>query len=98
MFLKLKPLLLAGTDHAVPHLYDVNTYQCFLPSTFPDSGVNGAINQVLNMFSSKALYVLISLVDDHGFMTVRFLVSSGAVFFNWIRLRYSFKGWIYSTL
>ncbi|CAH8389654.1 unnamed protein product [Eruca vesicaria subsp. sativa] len=51
--------LLAGTDHAVPHLYDVNTYQCFLPSSFPDNGVNGGINQV-RYSSTGSVYVTAS--------------------------------------
>ncbi|XP_031092494.1 cleavage stimulation factor subunit 50-like [Ipomoea triloba] len=38
--------LLAGTDHPIPHLYDINTFQCYLPLNFQDSIVNGAINQV----------------------------------------------------
>ncbi|KFK27872.1 hypothetical protein AALP_AA8G439900 [Arabis alpina] len=51
--------LLAGTDHPIPHLYDVNTYQCFLPSNFPDNGVNGAINQV-RYSSTGSMYVTAS--------------------------------------
>ncbi|XP_010456865.1 PREDICTED: cleavage stimulation factor subunit 50-like [Camelina sativa] len=51
--------LLAGTDHPIPHLYDVNTYQCFLPSNVPDSGVNGAINQV-RYSSTGSIYVTAS--------------------------------------
>uniref|UniRef100_A0A1J3CVL5 Cleavage stimulation factor 50 kDa subunit n=1 Tax=Noccaea caerulescens TaxID=107243 RepID=A0A1J3CVL5_NOCCA len=51
--------LLAGTDHPIPHLYDVNTYQCFLPLNFPDNGGNGAINQV-RYSSSGSLYVTAS--------------------------------------
>ncbi|XP_024020180.1 cleavage stimulation factor subunit 50 isoform X3 [Morus notabilis] len=38
--------LLAGTDHPIPHLYDVNTFQCYLSASIPEIGVNGAINQV----------------------------------------------------
>lgn len=38
--------LLAGTDHALPHLYDVNTFQCFLSAAIHDSHVGGPINQV----------------------------------------------------
>ncbi|XP_028763582.1 cleavage stimulation factor subunit 50 [Neltuma alba] len=38
--------LLAGTDHPIPHLYDINTFKCFLPSNVPDIGINGAINQI----------------------------------------------------
>ncbi|BAB10643.1 cleavage stimulation factor subunit 1-like protein [Arabidopsis thaliana] len=51
--------LLAGTDHPIPHLYDVNTYQCFLPSNFPDSGVSGAINQV-RYSSTGSIYITAS--------------------------------------
>lgn len=35
-----------GTDHPIAHLYDVNTFQCYLSSNVQDIGVNGAINQV----------------------------------------------------
>ncbi|KAF7838549.1 cleavage stimulation factor subunit 50 [Senna tora] len=37
--------LLAGTDHPIPHLYDINTFKCFLPANVPEIGINGAINQ-----------------------------------------------------
>lgn len=53
--------LLAGTDHPIPHLYDVNTFQCYLSASMPEIGVNGAINQaysipilvILQMFHCK---------------------------------------------
>ncbi|KAM5570966.1 cleavage stimulation factor subunit 50 [Rosa sericea] len=38
--------LLAGTDHPIPHLYDINTFQCYLSANAPEIDVNGAINQV----------------------------------------------------
>ncbi|XP_076881515.1 cleavage stimulation factor subunit 50-like [Bidens hawaiensis] len=38
--------LLAGTDHHVPHLYDVNTFQCYLSANVQEISVNSAINQV----------------------------------------------------
>ncbi|XP_030478603.2 cleavage stimulation factor subunit 50 isoform X2 [Cannabis sativa] len=38
--------LLAGTDHPIPHLYDINTFQCYLSANVPEIGVGGAINQV----------------------------------------------------
>ncbi|KAL2651982.1 hypothetical protein R1flu_020110 [Riccia fluitans] len=38
--------LLAGTDHPIAHLYDVNTFQCYLSSQLQDSHIGGAINQV----------------------------------------------------
>jgi hypothetical protein len=34
-----------GTDHAIPHLYDINTFQCYLSANIPDANPNGAINQ-----------------------------------------------------
>lgn len=37
--------LFEGTDHAIPHLYDVTTFQCFLSAKTPDCGANAAINQ-----------------------------------------------------
>ncbi|PKA67283.1 Protein Mut11 [Apostasia shenzhenica] len=51
--------LLAGTDHAVPHLYDVNTFQCFLSANFQELNANGAINQV-RYSKSGSLYVTAS--------------------------------------
>ncbi|KAM0018981.1 putative transcription factor WD40-like family [Helianthus debilis subsp. tardiflorus] len=38
--------LLVGTDHHIPHLYDVNTFQCYLSANVQEIGVNSAINQV----------------------------------------------------
>ncbi|PWA62417.1 transducin/WD40 repeat-like superfamily protein [Artemisia annua] len=38
--------LLAGTDHHIPHLYDVNTFQCYLSANVQEIVVNSAINQV----------------------------------------------------
>lgn len=38
--------LLAGTDHPVAHLYDVNTFKCYLSSALQEGHVGGAINQV----------------------------------------------------
>ncbi|KAF3438045.1 hypothetical protein FNV43_RR20801 [Rhamnella rubrinervis] len=38
--------LLAGTDHPIAHLYDINTFHCYLSANVPEIGVNGAINQV----------------------------------------------------
>ncbi|KAJ4972961.1 hypothetical protein NE237_006135 [Protea cynaroides] len=38
--------LLAGTDHPIAHLYDINTFQCYLSANGPEIGANGAINQV----------------------------------------------------
>lgn len=38
--------LLAGTDHPIPHLYDVNTFQCYLSANVQEISANGAINQV----------------------------------------------------
>lgn len=38
--------LLAGTDHAIPHLYDINTFQCYLSANIPETSPSGAINQI----------------------------------------------------
>ncbi|XP_012080412.1 cleavage stimulation factor subunit 50 isoform X3 [Jatropha curcas] len=53
--------LLAGTDHQIAHLYDVNTFQCYLSSTVnaPEIGTNGAINQV-RYSSTGGVYVTAS--------------------------------------
>ncbi|CAH9088144.1 unnamed protein product [Cuscuta europaea] len=51
--------LLAGTDHHIPHLYDINTFQCYLSMSFQDSVGNGAINQV-RYSRSGGMYVTAS--------------------------------------
>ncbi|MBA0578463.1 hypothetical protein Gorai_020743 [Gossypium raimondii] len=51
--------LLAGTDHSIAHLYDVNTFQCYLSANTPEIGVNGAINQV-RYSSTGGMYVTAS--------------------------------------
>lgn len=51
--------LLAGTDHPVPHLYDVNTFQCFLSANLQELNINAAINQV-RYSSTGSLYVTAS--------------------------------------
>ncbi|KAL2482092.1 Cleavage stimulation factor subunit 50 [Forsythia ovata] len=51
--------LLAGTDHPIAHLYDVNTFQCYLSANVQEIGVNGAINQV-RYSSTGGMYVTAS--------------------------------------
>ncbi|KAJ3669792.1 hypothetical protein LUZ60_010116 [Juncus effusus] len=51
--------LLAGTDHPIAHLYDVNTFTCFLTSNTQDFNPNSAINQV-RYSSTGSLYVTAS--------------------------------------
>ncbi|KAG8488174.1 hypothetical protein CXB51_018341 [Gossypium anomalum] len=51
--------LLAGTDHPIAHLYDVNTFQCYLSANSPEISVNGAINQV-RYSSTGGMYVTAS--------------------------------------
>lgn len=51
--------LLAGTDHPIAHLYDVNTFQCFLSANVPEIGNNGAINQV-RYSATGSMYVTAS--------------------------------------
>ncbi|CAL2262045.1 unnamed protein product [Prunus armeniaca] len=51
--------LLAGTDHPIPHLYDINTFQCYLSANAPEIDVNGAINQV-RYSATGGLYVTAS--------------------------------------
>ncbi|XP_061357056.1 cleavage stimulation factor subunit 50 isoform X1 [Gastrolobium bilobum] len=51
--------VLAGTDHAIPHLYDINTFQCYLAANIPEIGPNGAINQV-RYSCTGAMYVTAS--------------------------------------
>ncbi|KAF1876430.1 hypothetical protein Lal_00029778 [Lupinus albus] len=50
---------LTGTDHAIPHLYDINTFQCYLSASTPEVGPNGAINQV-RYSCTGAMYVTAS--------------------------------------
>ncbi|XP_058070491.1 cleavage stimulation factor subunit 50 isoform X2 [Magnolia sinica] len=51
--------LLAGTDHPIAHLYDINTFQCYLSSNVQETNANGAINQV-RYSSSGGMYVTAS--------------------------------------
>ncbi|CAM6088637.1 unnamed protein product [Calypogeia fissa] len=51
--------LLAGTDHQIAHLYDVNTFQCYLSSQLQEQHIGGAINQI-RYSSNGALYVTAS--------------------------------------
>ncbi|KAL8492386.1 hypothetical protein ACS0TY_023832 [Phlomoides rotata] len=50
--------LLAGTDHPIVHLYDVNTFQCYLSANIQEIS-NGAINQV-RYSSTGGMYVTAS--------------------------------------
>ncbi|KAL8141882.1 hypothetical protein V2J09_014914 [Rumex salicifolius] len=51
--------LLAGTDHPIPHLYDINTFKCYLSANAQDLGANAAINQV-RYSATGGLYVTAS--------------------------------------
>ncbi|GAA0166499.1 hypothetical protein LIER_21641 [Lithospermum erythrorhizon] len=51
--------IIAGTDHSIPHLYDVNTFQCYISASFQEIGASGAINQV-RYSSSGGMYVTAS--------------------------------------
>ncbi|XP_050224000.1 cleavage stimulation factor subunit 50 isoform X2 [Mercurialis annua] len=51
--------VLAGTDHQLPHLYDINTFQCYLSANAPEIKINGAINQV-RYSSTGGMYVTAS--------------------------------------
>ncbi|KAF5185785.1 Cleavage stimulation factor subunit [Thalictrum thalictroides] len=51
--------LLAGTDHHIAHLYDINTFQCYLSTNVPEIGINGEINQV-RYSSTGGMYVTAS--------------------------------------
>ncbi|KAJ4800924.1 Cleavage stimulation factor subunit 50 [Rhynchospora pubera] len=51
--------LLAGTDHPIAHLYDVNTFKCYLSANVQDLNTNSAINQV-RYSSSGSMYVTAS--------------------------------------
>ncbi|KAK1384204.1 Cleavage stimulation factor 50 kDa subunit [Heracleum sosnowskyi] len=51
--------VLAGTDHPIPHLYDVNTFHCYVSASVLESNANGAINQV-RYSSTGGMYVTAS--------------------------------------
>ncbi|XP_021757180.1 cleavage stimulation factor subunit 50-like [Chenopodium quinoa] len=51
--------LLAGTDHAIPHLYDINTFKCYLSAVYEDVAGTAAINQV-RYSSNGGMYVTAS--------------------------------------
>ncbi|KAJ0963518.1 hypothetical protein J5N97_028640 [Dioscorea zingiberensis] len=51
--------LLAGTDHPIPHLYDVNTFQCYLTANSQELSAKAAINQV-RYSSTGGMYVTAS--------------------------------------
>ncbi|KAL2935444.1 Cleavage stimulation factor subunit 50 [Bienertia sinuspersici] len=51
--------LLAGTDHSIPHLYDINTFKCYLTANADDIAANAAINQV-RYSSTGGMYVTAS--------------------------------------
>lgn len=44
--------LFAGTDHPVAHLYDINTFTCYLSANAQDS--SSPINQVAFLFPSDS--------------------------------------------
>ncbi|KAK2972653.1 hypothetical protein RJ640_017278, partial [Escallonia rubra] len=48
-----------GTDHSIPHLYDINTFQCYLSAEVPEISDSGAINQV-RYSSTGGMYVTAS--------------------------------------
>ncbi|XP_042420075.1 cleavage stimulation factor subunit 50-like isoform X1 [Zingiber officinale] len=51
--------LLAGTDHPIPHLYDINTFKCYLTANAHDPNNIAAINQV-RYSSTGSMYVTAS--------------------------------------
>ncbi|XP_031490816.1 cleavage stimulation factor subunit 50 isoform X2 [Nymphaea colorata] len=51
--------LLAGTDHHIAHLYDINTFQCYLTGNAQDMNSGAAINQV-RYSSNGGMYVTAS--------------------------------------
>lgn len=67
-------LLVTGTDHPIPHLYDINTFKCYLPPNFQEIGVNSAINQV-NLVSSM-LWSEGSSLFTHHYISLQVRYSS----------------------
>lgn len=67
-----------GTDHPVPHLYDVNSFQCFLSANAPEFGVNAAINQARQ--SHEPAVTTMDVAVDHSvswIMQVRYSSIGG---------------------
>ncbi|KAK7843067.1 cleavage stimulation factor subunit 50 [Quercus suber] len=83
--------LLAGTDHQIPHLYDVNTFQCYLSSNVPEIGVNGSINQA---WSTQSISHLEGLIFHISQLTLRSLRKSISCI---MQVRYSSTGGMYVT-
>ncbi|KAH9606604.1 hypothetical protein KSS87_019768 [Heliosperma pusillum] len=48
-----------GTDHPIPHLYDINTFKCYLSANTDDIAANAAINQI-RYSSTGGMYVTAS--------------------------------------
>ena len=81
---------ITGTDHQIPHLYDVNTFQCYLSSNVPEIGVNGSINQA---WSTQSIY-LEGLIFHISQLTLRSLRKSIPCI---MQVRYSSTGGMYVT-
>lgn len=79
-------MLSAGTDHPVAHLYDVNTFKCYLSSALQEGHVGGAINQVRNVlgFSSR------SIAETDASM---FHLEAGTIRSKWGDVRHGQQGW-----
>ncbi|BBH04031.1 Transducin/WD40 repeat-like superfamily protein [Prunus dulcis] len=45
--------LLAGTDHPIPHLYDINTFQCYLSANAPEIDVRYSATGGMYVTASK---------------------------------------------
>ncbi|GAB4845359.1 Cleavage stimulation factor subunit 50 [Ancistrocladus abbreviatus] len=74
--------LLAGTDHPIAHLYDINTFKCYLSANVQDIGANAAINQV-RYSTTGGMYVTASkdgairLWDGVSANCVRSIIAHG---------------------
>lgn len=58
--------LFAGTDHPVAHLYDINTFTCYLSANAQDS--SSPINQVAFLFPSDS-----QALDCIGYILIKVL-------------------------
>uniref|UniRef100_A0A803N356 Cleavage stimulation factor 50 kDa subunit n=1 Tax=Chenopodium quinoa TaxID=63459 RepID=A0A803N356_CHEQI len=56
---KIDLYLIMCTDHAIPHLYDINTFKCYLSAVYEDVAGTAAINQV-RYSSNGGMYVTAS--------------------------------------
>ncbi|RDX67462.1 Cleavage stimulation factor subunit 50 [Mucuna pruriens] len=63
--------LLAGTDHAIPHLYDINTFQCYLSANMPETSpsamyVTASKDGAIRLWDGITANCVRSITGAHG--------------------------------